>query len=219
MARWAYKLMTGGGVELPAFALADDGFLVLQRGKVMSGADWMPLTGAITSLSSNRGLCVRYPVRMLEDLLPLEHLQGERLAGNLIEKFGLDPETAELVVREQLTLEGTLHTPFRDRQAQRRRLRLRLDMRHRRGPVSTVRGSPVPFEARARGKEGQGGEGTVAMVFPRVRRPQVARQSDWCTPRLNTSASLPFRKRSLASRREAMPCRSSGTTTMSSSNR
>ena len=107
MARWAYKLMTGGGVELPAFALADDGFLVLQRGKVMSGADWMPLTAAITSLSSNRGLCVRYPVRMLEDLLPLEHLQGERLAANLIEKFGLDPETAEQVVREQLTLEGT----------------------------------------------------------------------------------------------------------------
>ena len=107
MARWAYKLMTGGGVELPAFALADDGFLVLQRGKVVSGADWMPLTAAITCLSSNHGLCVRYPVRMLEDLLPLEHLQGERLAGNLIERFGLDPETAEQVVREQLTLEGT----------------------------------------------------------------------------------------------------------------
>jgi hypothetical protein len=81
MARWAYKLMTGGGVELPAFALADDGFLVLQRGKVVSGADWMPLTAPSHSLSSsNHGLCVRYPVRMLEDLLPLEHLQGERLA-------------------------------------------------------------------------------------------------------------------------------------------
>ncbi len=36
MARWAYKLMTGGGIELPAFALADDGFLVYQRGKVVS---------------------------------------------------------------------------------------------------------------------------------------------------------------------------------------
>jgi TraM recognition site of TraD and TraG len=60
MARWAYKLMTGGGVELPAFALADDGFLVLQRGEVVSGADWMPLTAAITCLSSNHGLCVRY---------------------------------------------------------------------------------------------------------------------------------------------------------------
>jgi hypothetical protein len=31
MARWAYKLMTGGGIELPAFALADDGYLVLER--------------------------------------------------------------------------------------------------------------------------------------------------------------------------------------------
>jgi len=53
------KLMTGGGVELPAFALADDGFLVFQHGKVLSGADWMPRSAAITTLPSSRGLCVR----------------------------------------------------------------------------------------------------------------------------------------------------------------
>ena len=82
MAHWAYKLMTGGGVELPAFALADDGFLVLQGGKVLCGADWMPLSAAITTLPAKRGLCVRYPVRMKEDLLPLEHLQGEQLIGS-----------------------------------------------------------------------------------------------------------------------------------------
>ena len=107
MARWAYKLMTGGGIELPAFALADDGFLVCQHGEVVSGADWMPLTTAITSLPSSRGLCVRYPVRMFEDLLPLAHLQGAALTEHLVEEHGLDPEVAAQVVRDQLTLEGT----------------------------------------------------------------------------------------------------------------
>ena len=107
MARWAYKLMTGGGIELPAFALADDGYLVLQDGKVLSRADWMPLSAAITTLPSQSGLCVRYPVRMKEDLLPVEHLEGKRLTGHLTEKHGLNPDVAALVVREQLTLEGT----------------------------------------------------------------------------------------------------------------
>jgi hypothetical protein len=107
MARWAYKLMTGGGIDLPAFALADDGYLVLQHGKICSRADWMPVTAAIATVRSQTGLCVRYPVRMKEDLLPLEHLQGEKLAGQLTEKHGLDPDVAAYVVREQLTLEGT----------------------------------------------------------------------------------------------------------------
>jgi hypothetical protein len=107
MARWAYKLMTGGGIELPAFALADDGYLVLQNGKVVSHADWMPLTAAITTVPSSSGLCVRYPVRMKEDLLPLEHMQGNRLTGHLIGEHGLSPEIATRVVNEQLTLVGT----------------------------------------------------------------------------------------------------------------
>jgi hypothetical protein len=107
MARWAYKLMTGGGIELPAFALADDGYLVLQHGKVHSRADWMPLTAAITTVPSETGLCVRYPVRMKEDLLPLEHLQGEKLVSQLINDHGLEPDLAAHVVQEQLTLDGT----------------------------------------------------------------------------------------------------------------
>src|SRR5215469_7682870 len=107
MARWAYKLMTGGGIELPAFALADDGFLVLQNGKVHARADWMPRSAAITTVPSTTGLCVRYPVRMKEDLLPLVHLEGERLTGHLIEEHRLNPDVAALVVKEQLTLEGT----------------------------------------------------------------------------------------------------------------
>ena len=42
LCRWAYKLCTAGGFRLPAFALADDGYLVLHNGRVYSGSDWMP---------------------------------------------------------------------------------------------------------------------------------------------------------------------------------
>ena len=33
LARWAFKLCTAGGFTLPAFALADDGYLVLHNGR------------------------------------------------------------------------------------------------------------------------------------------------------------------------------------------
>ena len=82
MARWAYKLMTGGGIELPAFALADDGFLVLQQARSCPAPTGCLYQQPSPPVPSNRGLCVRYPVRMNEDLLPLEHLQGEKLDRN-----------------------------------------------------------------------------------------------------------------------------------------
>jgi len=72
LAKWAYKVLTGGGMHLPGFALADDGFLFLdENGGVVSGSDWIPGEMALTSLTSARSLCVRYPVRMKEDLLPM----------------------------------------------------------------------------------------------------------------------------------------------------
>jgi hypothetical protein len=61
LCRWAYKQCTAGGFRLPAFALADDGYLVLHNGRVFSGSDWMPSGAAITSLTSARMLEVRYP--------------------------------------------------------------------------------------------------------------------------------------------------------------
>ena len=76
LCRWAYKLCTAGGFRLPAFALADDGYLVLHNGRVYSGSDWMPEDHAITSLGSARLLEVRYPIRAKDDLLPLKNLHG-----------------------------------------------------------------------------------------------------------------------------------------------
>lgn len=107
LARWAYKLMTGGGLDLPAFALADDGVLYLENGKVRSAADWMPRDRAITSSSSDRSLCVRYPVRMKEDLLPMVHLHADETTTLLADSQKLDVEQARLIVSEQLTLKGT----------------------------------------------------------------------------------------------------------------
>ena len=75
LCRWAYKLCTAGGFRLPAFALADDGYLVLHNGRVFSGSDWMPSSSAITSLNSARLLEVRFPIRAKDDLLPLRKLQ------------------------------------------------------------------------------------------------------------------------------------------------
>jgi len=42
LAKWAYKVLTGGGMHLPGFALADDGFLFLDENVALfSGSDWI----------------------------------------------------------------------------------------------------------------------------------------------------------------------------------
>ena len=107
LARWTYKLLTGGGLDLPAFALADDGVLYLSNGKVVSAADWMPRDRAITSSTSDRSLCVRYPVRMKEDLLPMVHLHAEEAAQLLAQSQHLTFDEALSIATEQLALKGT----------------------------------------------------------------------------------------------------------------
>ena len=116
LARWTYKLCTSGGFKLPGFALADDGFLFLRQGRVISGSDWIPENTAIAPLISKRGVVVRYPIRMREDLLPVAFLSTGVLAALLSRNLaasGLKLEPAELsrlvdLVEDQLKLEGTL---------------------------------------------------------------------------------------------------------------
>ncbi|MGH9564645.1 MAG: hypothetical protein ACRD4I_01555, partial [Candidatus Angelobacter sp.] len=43
LARWAFKATTGGGFRLPAYALADDGYLLLRDGRLYAASDWIPL--------------------------------------------------------------------------------------------------------------------------------------------------------------------------------
>jgi len=112
LARWAFKTATGGGFRLPAFALMDDGYLFLKDGQVFSGADWIPEHSAIVSLVSKRGLCVRYPIRMLDDLLPFENLCDGEVISHLRQDLCrnnctlTDEDVRDLIVR-QLRLEGT----------------------------------------------------------------------------------------------------------------
>jgi hypothetical protein len=112
LARWAFKVCTAGGFEMPAFALADDGYLLLHNGQVYSGSDWMPQDRSINALATNRGLVVRYPVRMKEDLLPYTKIPPtetrQLLANDLARQGCLDAEAlASRVTSEQLELEGT----------------------------------------------------------------------------------------------------------------
>ena len=112
LARWAFKVCTAGGFEMPAFALADDGYLLLHNGQVYSGSDWMPQDRSINALATNRGLVVRYPVRMKEDLLPYTKIPPtetrQLLAKELARQGCQDSEAiATKVTSEQLELEGT----------------------------------------------------------------------------------------------------------------
>lgn len=111
LARWAFKVCTAGGFEMPAFALADDGYLFVHDGKVYSGSDWIPQDHSINSLATNRGLVVRYPVRTKEDLLPYTKIatsELRELLGREFERQGC-PAVDSLAARiaaEQIELEG-----------------------------------------------------------------------------------------------------------------
>src|SRR5208282_6753115 len=111
LARWAFKAATGGGFRLPAFALMDDGYLFLKDGEVFCGSDWIAEHRAIVSLASKRGLCVRYPIRMFDDLLPFGNLSDEEIVAQLKQELLrqkctiTEPELRGLITR-QLCLEG-----------------------------------------------------------------------------------------------------------------
>jgi hypothetical protein len=111
LAKWAFKTCTAGGFEMPAFALVDDGYLLMHEGKVYTGSDWMPQERSINPLATKRGLVVRYPVRMKEDLLPYIKIppsELRELLGRELDRQGC-PETVPLVDRiatEQIELEG-----------------------------------------------------------------------------------------------------------------
>jgi hypothetical protein len=114
LAEWAFKASTAGGLSFPAFALADDGFLVAHEGEIYCSADWMPKHWAYSRLVSEKVLIVRYPIRTKEDLLPLENKVTGDMASLVIERLRTagcpmaEGDIMEEVVMKQLRLEGTL---------------------------------------------------------------------------------------------------------------
>src|SRR6185437_16632849 len=113
LAKWTFKLSTAGGFKIPGFALADDGFLALHEGQVLAASDWLPEDRAISSVPCRKGLVVRYPIRMFEDLLPYTHVSTEESAVLVTEAIeeqngcSIDEQTAVDLVEKQIKLEGT----------------------------------------------------------------------------------------------------------------
>lgn len=111
LARWAFWLCTSGGFYMPAFMLGDDGVLLEQNGKVYSVSDWIPENAIAMRLTCKRALCVRYPIRMYEDLVPVRNLSVPELVQLLqaaLAKQGcaLTESEAEELLREQVLLDG-----------------------------------------------------------------------------------------------------------------
>jgi hypothetical protein len=110
-ARWAFRICTAGGLTFPGFALADDGVLFLHDDRICSASDWLPEEYAISNLPANgHGLVVRYPIRMMEDLLPFTTLPLERASLYLARRMGNEVPPARLVdtLLSQVRLSGTL---------------------------------------------------------------------------------------------------------------
>ncbi|MFZ0702502.1 MAG: hypothetical protein WAN10_01290 [Candidatus Acidiferrales bacterium] len=114
LAKWTFKLCTAGGFKIPGFALSDDGFLALHQGQVVAASDWLPENRAISSLPCRKGLVVRYPIRMFEDLLPYVGTSAEEAVSLLTEAVeeqngcSIGREAAVDLVEKQIRLEGTL---------------------------------------------------------------------------------------------------------------
>lgn len=113
LAKWTFKLCTAGGFKIPGFALADDGFLALYRGQVVGASDWLPQDRAVGSVPCTKGLVVRYPIRMFEDLLPYVRVSTSEaavLVKQAIEEqngCSIDSEAAVGLVEKQIALDGT----------------------------------------------------------------------------------------------------------------
>ena len=106
LAKFAYKMLTGGGMSMPSRTLIDDGFLFVENGKLFHGSDWLPKDRCITDMDGDRNLCVRFPIRMIEDLLPMRKLTEEQGLAILTSR-GLSTEGAKKVWDDQLMIYGT----------------------------------------------------------------------------------------------------------------
>jgi hypothetical protein len=114
LAKWVFKLCTAGGFKIPGFALADDGFLAFYQGQVVAASDWLPQDRTICPASCTKGLVVRYPIRMFEDLLPVTRVSTEE-AVDLVEQAiqeqngcSMDRQAVVDLVEKQINLDGTL---------------------------------------------------------------------------------------------------------------
>jgi hypothetical protein len=114
LAKWTFKLCTAGGFKIPGFALADDGFLALYNGQVVAASDWLPQDRTMCGVSCAKGLVVRYPIRMFEDLLPVTRVSTEEAVDLVTQAIqeqngcSMKREAVVDLVEKQIQLDGTL---------------------------------------------------------------------------------------------------------------
>ena len=112
IAKWAVDVVTAGAVRMPGFALADDGVVFAHAGEVYSASDWLPRDRCLCDGQPGNayGLVVRYPVRMREDLLPVQVLPTGQTLKHLGKALGgkVPQEKLVDVLVNQLRLKGTL---------------------------------------------------------------------------------------------------------------
>lgn len=66
-----------GGVLMDKRTLKPDSFIAVdENGKLFHGTNWMPDRAALTDNEGNRSITIRFPIRMREDLLPVEHISS-----------------------------------------------------------------------------------------------------------------------------------------------
>ena len=113
LTKWTIKLCTAGGFKIPGFALADDGFLALYEDQVVAASDWLPEDRAISSVPCRKGLVVRYPIRMFEDLLPYTRVSTEEAVALVTQAIqeqngcAIDEQAVVDLIAKQIRLEGT----------------------------------------------------------------------------------------------------------------
>src|ERR1039458_1437546 len=84
--------------------VAEKKYNMYHDGRLYAGADWLPLHQAVTTVESQYGHLVRYPIRMAEDLLPMHHLPPEKVAQELSNIRGIPLEVSERIASEQICL-------------------------------------------------------------------------------------------------------------------
>ena len=138
-------------------------------GKVYSGSDWIPQDRSINSLATNRGLVVRYPVRMKEDLLPYTKITTSELRQLLARESrtsGMSgngsPGRSDRDRADRTG--GHVHPPLENRGQERGRLRFRLCLRGGRRPVPAIRGASLQLQRQRRNRKDQGEEGALTVV-------------------------------------------------------
>ena len=166
------------------------------QGKVLSASDWIPEDAAITSLTAEKSLTIRYPIRMKEDLLPVRHLADDESSRGFQQALGVvrPSRGSDHVHTEPAASSGGTYTLHSKR-------RLKMEETS----ISTPSAPCLPIASRSSWRpdrlrqsvssdKDQAPEGAVSMVEHATGRDESAREQDRQITDLNTSCMAAGRR-------------------------